>query len=178
MRWLSIDPGETTGWALWEDKQLVDAGQTELIPFIDEVADSARVLGPSSNLDLLAPFDGVKRLVVEEFKLYPWVIQDGGLDFDEVRTARGIGALEFIARQAGIEFTFQPATIKEPAMDAGARELFQRPLYENRHANDAIMHGWYYIVTRMLGQRIELPNASVVLIDPMETTITKEMERP
>jgi hypothetical protein len=166
MLWLSVDPGEMTGWALWEDRELIDADQTELIRFIDDVwfgigQDYCKDPSVSGG-----PFRGVKRLVVEEFRLYPWVVKEGGLDFDELRTSRGIGQLEFIARHANLEFKFQPATIKETAIMGGARELFQHPLYENRHANDAVMHGWYFVVTEMLGTRVELPHASVVAVDP------------
>ena len=35
---LTVDPGETTGWALWTlDWQLIEAGQTPLWEFIDEL---------------------------------------------------------------------------------------------------------------------------------------------
>lgn len=108
----------------------------------------------------------VELLVVEEFRLYPWVLQEGGLDFDEVRTARAIGALEFIARAKNMDLILQPATVKEPSMEAGARELFQTPLHENRHANDAILHGWYHVATTVLGRTIQLPHAKVVAVDP------------
>lgn len=174
MRFLAIDPGETTGWALFDDFEVVDAGQEELVLFIDEVAEGLGVgrLGDPTIYAGYGPFAGVERLVIERFALYPWVIKEGGLDFDEVRTAQGIGALKFIARHANIPVTMQPATIKEPAQAGGARELFYRPLHENRHQNDAIMHGWYYAATRLGGQTIELPKyaASMQLVDPEALT--------
>jgi hypothetical protein len=167
-RWLAIDPGETTGWSLWEGHELVDAGQDPLVLFLDEVAYGAALMetGNDSSSRFWDPRKPLTKLVVEEFRLYPWVVNEGGLDFDELRTSRGIGALEFIARHAGLEFVFQSATVKEPALNAGAKELFLHPLYPNRHANDSIMHGWYHIVTTMLGRRIDLPDASIVAIDP------------
>lgn len=175
-----MDPGETTGWALWEGRELVDAGQEELIPFIDLVADGALVgtqrVSDATEARHFGLFAGIRRLVIEEFRLYPWIIHEGGLDFDEVRTARGIGALEFIARHGGLEVVMQPATIKAAAEAGGARELFQRPLHENRHANDAIRHGWFYITTVMLGRRVELPHASVIAINPDEPYSPEEEE--
>lgn len=167
MRWLAIDPGETTGWALFDGKNLVDAGQDPLIPFIDEVWDG--VSHGSVVVTAAGRFQGIRRLVIEKFALYPWVVDEGGLDFDELRTSRGIGALEFIGRHAGLDVVMQPALVKEPSMAAGARELFYRPLYENRHANDAIMHGFYYVITEMLGTRIELPSGgTAVMLNPDE----------
>lgn len=140
-RWLSVDPGETAGWALWEGDELVDAGQDPLVEFRRWVAS-----------------DGYfTRFVIERFALYPWVARAGGLDYDEMRTSRLIGALEHIADEADIEVVFQPATIKEFAVAAGAEELFRRPVHPNRHMNDAIMHGWYYIHTVMRGVKVKLP---------------------
>lgn len=149
-RWLSVDPGETAGWALWEGDELVDAGQDPLIEFRDEVGAGVSYLRPSR-------FAGISRLVIERFALYPWVAKSGALDFDEMRTSRLIGALEYIAACEGMEVIFQPATIKEFALAAGAAELFRRPLHENRHMNDAIMHGWYYIHTVKRGVKVKLP---------------------
>jgi hypothetical protein len=34
---------------------------------------------------------------------------------------------------------------------AGAEQLFVEPLHENRHANDAIRHGVYYLATQTPG---------------------------
>lgn len=142
MRWLSIDPGETTGWALWDDEDLLEAGQTPLRQFIDGVYQA--LVAPESVPPGLSPaYEGVGRLVVEDWQLYPWKSKE--LAWDYCRTARGIGALELIARLAGIELVLQPAAIKERAEAAGAENLFVHPLHENRHANDAIRHGVYYM---------------------------------
>lgn len=162
MKWLSIDPGETTGWALWEGDRLLDAGQEELVKFVDEVGESN-----SERCTCTDPFY-VELLVIERFALYPWVARSGELDFDELRTSRGIGALEYIARQAGVRVVMQPATIKDPAQAAGARELFLSPVYENRHANDAIMHGWYYILTELKKVKLDIPavtEANVIAVE-------------
>lgn len=167
VRWLSIDPGETTGWALWEGDQLVEAGQAELPHFLDDVGDSLGVGYGDSTLNVEGAylFQNVGLLVIERFALYPWKASQ--LDFDEMRTSQGIGTLRWIAKQAGVRVVMQPATIKRPALEGGARELFFHPLYENRHANDAIMHGWYFIAVEMRGVKITLPGEREVLtLDP------------
>jgi hypothetical protein len=169
MRWLAVDPGEMTGWSLWDDHKLIESGQTELVQFVDEVAEGldvrARGIRYGCEAGAQGMFKGVQLLVVEEWKLYPWKAND--LEFDEMRTSRGIGALEFIARQAGVRFVFQSAQIKEAALAAGAAELFIHPLYENRHQNDSIMHGWYFVLTELMGKKVDLPHGgTATVIDP------------
>jgi hypothetical protein len=95
--------------------------------------------------ELAAKFVGIERLVVEDFRIYPWEAKKGSLNWDQVRTARLIGALTIIAKMSGMEFILQGAKIKERAEAAGAEVLFMSPLNENRHANDAIRHGVYYL---------------------------------
>jgi hypothetical protein len=238
-KWLCIDPGETTGWSIWQGKKLLEAGQTDMWGFIDDVDQSiaasddvmymaglldgeghisiqnkkhpcgriqinmtvsaplewcaatfggnfngpydkgannlpvytwstaqadtvARILSfvlphlkvkqqdaaevldflEDKNVDLPI-FAGVSALVVEDWKLYPWMLDK--LAWDACRTARAIGALELIARQNGIPIILQGADIKDAAQAAGAEELYVSPVYENRHANDSIQHGVFYL---------------------------------
>lgn len=237
--WLAIDPGETTGWALWRDKDLIDADQAPMWEFVDAVAESvatpgnimylaglldgegcisiqnkehpcarievkmtdaaplewcADTFGGNFNgpydasagrkpfytwttaqadtvsriltqvrahlkvkqdaaddaLDFLdekgvdAPqFAGISAMVIEQWQLYPWELQN--LAWDQCRTARAIGALTLLCRQYGIKLIFQGADIKNGAIAAGAEAMFLEPVHENRHSNDAIMHGVFYV---------------------------------
>lgn len=144
MKWLCVDPGEETGWSIWDGMELIQPGQDKLWEFIDRV-DLTLSSDPGYGArweDLAVEEFGA--IVCEDWQLYPWVVKDGSLDFDKCRTARGIGALELLARQHGIPIFLQPATIKEAAEAAGANELFVTPLHENRHMNDSIMHGVFY----------------------------------
>lgn len=147
-RWLTVDPGETTGWALWKGREKIDGGQDPLWDFIDYLTDSLICVGGDyENAD--GPFvtkdETLGALIVEDWRLYPWVLASGALDFDACRTARGIGAIELLARLATIPIILQPATIKEMAKAAGAEELYVSPVHENRHQNDAIQHGVFYL---------------------------------
>lgn len=151
VRWLTVDPGETVGWALWEGRRKIDGGQTPLWEFLDAVAEGLEILSVRADVDgridewrrfgTDATFAGIKLIVCEDFVLYPWEIRDGTMDFDSVETARGIGALTLIARLADIPFELQGANIKAAAKAAGAEDIFVRPLHPNRHENDATMHG-------------------------------------
>lgn len=156
MYWLCIDPGETTGWSLWKDGDLIEADQTPMWEFIDKVY--ATLQGPSSaavarpdcgHVGLFTP-EGepvkLEALVVEDWQLYPWELQN--LAWDKCRTARAIGALTLLCRLYGIKLVFQGADIKKGAQAAGAEALYLEPVHENRHANDSIQHGVFYLATK------------------------------
>lgn len=155
MYWICVDPGETTGYSVWKDGELILADQAPMWEFIDIVDMTLR--GPSSeavarpgcgHVGLFTP-DGepieLEAMICEDWQLYPWVIRQGGLDFDKCRTARAIGALTLLCRQHGIELIFQGASIKDGAQAAGAEALYLEPVHENRHANDSIQHGVFYL---------------------------------
>lgn len=154
------DPGEDFGWAVGCGTKLVSRGIIKMWTMADVIWDS--LLNGMATSELLLPAyvrDGVdvedyermeiKRFVVEDFRIYPWAAKE--LAWDRVRTARVIGALTFMARQKEIPLILQPAAIKSAAVAAGAEELFDSPLYENRHSNDAIMHFVYYTSSELLG---------------------------
>lgn len=154
-KWLTVDPGEDTGWSLWEQDSLVDSGTEKMWVFGDAVWQAAFrqfVKDGTFAGEYLTEFDepladlfeGIQAIVCENFTIYPWVAAEGGLDWDEVRTARLIGSLYQCARLANWEWVQQGAKIKERAVAAGAESFFSKPLRENRHANDAIQHGVYY----------------------------------
>jgi hypothetical protein len=142
---LFVDPGESTGWALTADSVIVAAGTHSLDEFVDAVG--AALLGDRENAtrvdpELVAELDGVEQVVIEDWVIYEWEAQN--LAWDKCRTARGIGALEFICRTADVPYTLQPAKIKETARAAGVEDLYYRPLDENRHQNDALQHAVYW----------------------------------
>lgn len=149
--WLTIDPGETTGWAIWIGTDRVEAGQTALWRFIDLVDGWAHdgIIPPEFNAegwaDEIAP-QALEFIVMEDWSLYADKAQ--ALINDKQRTVRGIGAIELIARQNGIPIELQGAYTKDVAIAAGAEEMFLSPVHENRHANDATMHGVFYIVRK------------------------------
>lgn len=148
---LCVDPGETVGWSLWEGNRMIESGQTALWEFGDAVFDA--VFSPPvtpeeaaagvEEDELVALFRGIQRIVCEDWRLYPWELKT--MSWDQCRTARLIGSLTQTARKGRLEFVLQPAKIKERAEAAGAREMFVRPLHDNRHQNDSIMHGVYFI---------------------------------
>lgn len=143
--WLCVDPGETTGFSLWDEKgDLIWADQMPMWKFIDAVYEWASGSDGLTTLGVPPEVDdaGLCAVVCEQWQLYPWELEN--LAWDECRTARCIGALTLICRRFGIELIFQGADIKEGAKQAGAEALYLEPVHENRHANDSIQHGVFY----------------------------------
>lgn len=151
-RFLTVDPGEDTGWSVWDDRELVESGTTKMWEFSDALWASAvgvafghNAVVPSPEQELINLLEGVELLVTENWSLYPWELRKGTMDWDECRTARLIGSIYACCRLTGWAYEQQPALIKERALAAGAEALFSHPLRENRHANDAIMHGTFRV---------------------------------
>lgn len=159
-RTLYCDPGEDFGWCIGRDTKLLLAGTEKMWTFADDAWDALNNPSDPSNPlnsvelartgvtqeECLGP---IGRVVCEDWRLYPEKLKH--LAWDRCRTARVIGALTFMARQKQIPFVLQPAAIKKAAVAAGAEELFYRPLRENRHANDALMHFCFYTSTELMG---------------------------
>jgi hypothetical protein len=168
-RTLYCDPGEDTGWALGKGLRLLAGGTEKMWTFADDVWAALQ-----DNVGFLAegdtPYlrDGVTaednsgpigRIVMEDFRIYPWAARE--LAWDQVRTARLIGALTFMARVHDIPVVLQPAAIKKRAQAGGAEEMYYTPLHENRHANDAIQHFTFFTQTELLGNDTPMPGEYV-----------------
>lgn len=163
-RWICVDPGETTGWSIWKGKRLLGGAQTPMWPFAHDLWDAIHDnIGPLAEGDgeHLRPGVGVKDnvgpiglVVCEKFALYPWAMKD--MAWDELRTVQLIGAIRFTCDLHQVNLHKQPATIKERALAGGAKELFTRPLHENRHHNDSVMHGFFYYQVEIEGVNLKL----------------------
>lgn len=162
MKYISLDPGEATGWATWDaEGQLLDCGTDPLWKVIDALASTG--LPAAVSLEYVNPpihlheaFAGWQELICEDWALYPWELEN--MAWDSCRTARGIGALELLCRTTGRAIHLQGAKIKEDAEIAGAEVLFDRPLHENRHQNDAKRHGVYFFARRAPGYTATVAN--------------------
>lgn len=178
---LYCDPGEDFGWCVGHGLQLVAAGTHKMWPFADLIWEKLNDPNPhpdhvyDDGLDGDEPNplssdthirDGVDpavmqlpvgRFVCEDWRLYPWAVND--LKFDQCRTARVIGAITFMGRVHRIPLTLQGANIKEAAKAAGAEEFYYRPLRENRHQNDAIQHYVFFTNVELLGLPLPVPDS-------------------
>jgi hypothetical protein len=165
-RTLYLDPGEDFGWCVGRDTKLLAAGTEKMWQTADEIwfamnnpddpsgmfndPDYAR-----SNVTADEMLGEIGRVVCEDFRIYPWKAK--ALGYDQVRTARVIGAVTFMCRQLQIPFVLQGANIKKTAKLAGAEELYYRPVEENRHQNDAIQHFVFFTNVELMQVPLPIP---------------------
>lgn len=133
-RLLALDPGKTTGWALFTGCTFVSAGQ---------LATSSQ----QEALQLLEVrlFEAKPTLVViEDYRVYANRTQQHA--GSSLSTPRLIGMIETLLLQRSIPFHKQPAGVaKQFVTDDRLRawDLYSRGL---KHARDAIRHGVYYVL--------------------------------
>ena len=129
---ISIDPGDShVGYAEWESGKLTHYVKHSPASLIKELESKA----PGS----------VETIVVESFRLYPWLAQQQG--FSAFKTPQLIGVIKYLSNYLGADLVEQGANIKKPAFAAMASEEFQLPK-TNQHVKDAIAHGWWYYYNR------------------------------
>ena len=135
-----MDPGHTTGWALFVNGELERAGQ--ILP--------AEGGGPDllEHYKLIV-FEAPDVLVYERFALYAGKAQD--LIHSTFPTVEAIGVIKLgvMLLHTPCELVTYPAgTVKAFFTNDRLKELglLQQPAHELRHANDALRHGCYYLV--------------------------------
>lgn len=131
---LAFDPGETTGFARFQNGNLVWSEQLETLT----VTGSARMLD-----DMLVdnPF-GSPQVVVENYQVFKWrAKQHVG---DTLHTPRLIGCIETLCALRGISLTKQtPQNVKTFVTD-GKLKAWNMYVKGLPHARDAIRHGIFY----------------------------------
>lgn len=126
MEYYAFDPGETTGWARFEDGRLTDFGYEKFEDF-------------HNFLLTLAP----DLYVVEDYIIRPYTVQKGySHQWNKGHTLRVIGAIELHGTILDIKVVKQQPSIKS-AM-AAQSGLNTKLSSKFRHSVDAILHGMYY----------------------------------
>jgi hypothetical protein len=125
-----VDPGETCGWATFDELELIAAGQF-----------------PVRNLeefDLFVTRSRPDVMVIENYRVYASrAAQHVG---SEVNTAQYIGILKFLASMYQVPVYLQMA--HQAKGWVSDKRLHDLGLFQtgNRHANDAIRHGVYWLL--------------------------------
>lgn len=141
-RLLALDPGETTGVALFEDRKLISANQ---------IGTGNMQLAPRfiANLFKECQPDFV---VFEDYRVYAW--KKDQHSWAALHTPRLIGGIETLLNLAGTPFHKQMANLaKGFATDDKLRAW---DMYEKgqKHARDAIRHGIYFLLFNKQGKGI------------------------
>lgn len=131
---IALDPGETTGWALFHDARLTDCGELPTHTI-------------KKSLDLLtALFDkhNPERIVYEDYRIYGWKTQSHS--WDALFTPRLIGCLQTMAAIRDLPWSTQMA--QQPKQFCTDDKLKMWGMHQKgmRHARDAIRHGTYYML--------------------------------
>lgn len=127
---ISIDPGDShVGFAVWE--------HGELIRWV-KLSPQATI----SELESVQGLDILSTVVVESYRLYPWLAHQQG--YSALKTPQLIGVIKYLAWKSGADVVEQNATIKAKAFAGMAMAGFTMPR-TNQHVRDAIAHGWWYI---------------------------------
>jgi hypothetical protein len=134
-RVLAFDPGHTTGYAYFEGDKLEECGEI----------DTSNMQSAVKEIDLIIGAHSPEVIVMEDYRIYKWRAKHHA--GSEVLTIQVIGAIQTIAIQESIyDIIKQPAhTAKGFCTDGKLREwgFYQTG---NKHANDAVRHGTYYIL--------------------------------
>ena len=133
---LSIDPGHTVGWGLFEDGVLSRAGQ------IAVDVSSSGTLGGDSMWELVLDIEP-EVIIIENYRIYPHMSKTH--TWSSLNTPKLIGYIEAICQHQGIPYYLQMASTKEFCNNDKLREWGYYRQGEP-HANDAIRHGCYWLL--------------------------------
>lgn len=130
-QWISLDPGETTGWAIFDglDEKPVEVGETAASDFHSWITG----------------FGHFSRIVCEDYKIRPEGFggKRGTHDWSAGTTLRLIGAVEYIAW-----YFSSPLILQQPSIKPMGYRMIGRPYVKGKagqHMWDAIAHGVYYL---------------------------------
>jgi len=145
-RLICFDPGQTTGWSIWDNSKLVDCGQLATYPVKDSVIKMQQWLMVKSQWADLSTDDRhlyPVYVVIEEYRVYAHKAEDHAQN--DMHTSRFIGCLETLLVLMGIGYEMRGAGLaKGFATDEKLRDWNFWQVGE-RHARDAIRHGVYFL---------------------------------
>lgn len=83
-------------------------------------------------------------LVIENYRVYPWLLKQHA--WADIPTLRYIGALQHVAALRNIPVKLQMAQLAKTFSPNSRLRLWGLLNEGNKHANDAIRHGVYYLL--------------------------------
>lgn len=126
--YLALDPGETTGWAKFDEHgEVLSMGQFKQ-------AEQTKWL--TENLT-----SSLKAVICEEYRIYD---QKRQKKWSRNQTSKNEGAIQLLAEMRGVPFFLQPANVK--AIGYKYAGLGQAPSnHAISHQYDAVAHGTYWL---------------------------------
>lgn len=145
---LALDPGETTGWSIWECNtastfvRMHSCGQLDT--WDKEASSIVNCVRNFPALVSAAQEIGSIEVVMESYRVYEWKADSHS--WSDVPTLRIIGSMETRLIDANIPYTFQTAQVAKRFVTDEL--LKQWGFYERgqRHSRDSMRHALYYIL--------------------------------
>lgn len=140
-QYLAIDPGETTGWALFDKEgQLIALGQYKSKTAAENTKELDRLLAPHILVCITEDYRNFNH-VHRKFNQKAW---------SRNQTSKNIGSIETICQLRDIIVTLQPASIKTigyrwAGMDGPPSN------HAISHQYDAYVHGVYWLKSNLEG---------------------------
>lgn len=134
---LSVDPGETSGFFLFNSADKVHYNEKDR-DIIVSLGEKDNYYGFDSLIENYSP----DLIVYEEFKLYPWKAKQKA--WSTFPTVEVIGVLRYLAEKHNIEMIGQGADTKDYFDDKKLKWCSMHKGY-SPHERDAIRHGFFYL---------------------------------
>jgi hypothetical protein len=135
---VSLDPGETTGYAVWHvtnhGAELLEQGQLKTWPM------SSALMALDELFVRVKPI----HVVHETYAVYEWKTDSHA--WSQVPTLRIIGMIETLCLQKYITYSDQTAQVAKNFCTDAKLEAWNFYAKGMRHARDAVRHGAYYIL--------------------------------
>lgn len=135
---LTLDPGETTGYSIWNSDPLnatmIKCGQLKTWPMQEAVKSFTDIL-QAEQPDLV---------VFERYNIYEW--KTDSHSWSDVPTLRIIGCLETLCIQLSINIYNQSAQQAKNFCDDEKLQAWNLWIKGQRHARDAIRHGVFFLM--------------------------------
>lgn len=131
-RLLALDPGETMGWAVFENFQVIAADQVRLKedPFKPTIA----------LFDQWMP----THVVMEDYKIYAWKATKHS--WSELFTPKLLGTIELLCAQRELPIKKQMAQLAKGFCSDEKLLRWGIDPKGKKHARDAVRHGAYFIL--------------------------------
>jgi|BioPla2DNA2_1021312.scaffolds.fasta_scaffold122969_2 hypothetical protein len=130
---LTIDPGETTGWAFFKYGELSTTGQ--IVIDKHNLADSIEPL-----MNDIQP----TVVVLENYRVYPWKMKQHS--WSNLFTPQLIGAIQYLCSQRKIPVYLQMANQAKTFCTDDKLKTWGFWRRGEKHARDAIRHGCYWLL--------------------------------
>lgn len=141
---IALDPGETTGYAIFVGSQLVDSGELKT----DCMNHGAIILS-----ELFAAHTNTDPIVVfEDYRIYSW--KTDSHTWASLHTPRLIGMIHYLCYHHDFRYFLQIA--QQPKNFCTDTRLKEWGWYSTglRHARDAIRHGTYYMLFNHIPKKL------------------------